>query len=155
MNADNVQSCHDDYSLDFIDPLPTTIDLAERVNEQHVALESLFVRGLSAYGTIRVNNQSFDKHVFVRYTIDQWHTVSMIDAYHSMFYFESNTDSFQFQLCLPLTDIRAGQWQTMPNSIIFVICYQTIDQTFWDNNRTRNYTLHIRATYITHPKEFC
>ena len=82
-----------------------------------------------------LNNISFDKKIFVKYTIDQWKTFSTLNTYYSMHYSDNNTDTFQFKLTIskdkPLTKIS------------FVICYCANGQEYWDNNYSRNYNLEI------------
>ena len=46
-------------------------DLLQRVYNQQVVLEHIFTRGITAYGTVRVTNRSFDKRVLVQYTNDR------------------------------------------------------------------------------------
>ncbi|CAF4791514.1 unnamed protein product, partial [Rotaria sp. Silwood2] len=62
------------------------MNLLQRVYEKQVVLENIFTRGITVYGTVRVNNCSFHKKVFVKYTIDEWKNFSVINAYHSMYY---------------------------------------------------------------------
>lgn len=109
-------------------------DLLRRVYEQQVVLENIFIRGLTIYGTIRVNNCSFHKKVFVKFTIDQWRTSSIINAYYSRHYFDNNTDVFQFKMTIPISSSK---------NISFVICYFINGEKFWDNNHTQNYNLDI------------
>ena len=125
-------------------------NIHQRVYEHQVALESIFTRGLTAYGTVRVNNCSFDKKVFVRFTIDRWKTFSVVTAYYSMHYPENNTDSFQFKLSVPKDKLLILSSQNskslssiLPITVSFAICYCTNGQEFWDNNSSRNYSLEI------------
>jgi len=114
-------------------------DFLHRVYEQQVVLENIFIRGLTIYGTIRVNNCSFHKKVFVRFTIDQWRTSSIIDAYYSTHYFDNNTDVFQFKLTISNDKLLISS----SKNISFVICYCIDEQKFWDNNHTQNYNVDI------------
>ena len=119
-----------EYHLRLPKEFHCPIDPIQRVYEQQVVLEHIFTRGITAYGTIRVTNRSFDKEVFVRYTTDQWETSSTINARHSTHYFDNNTDVYLFKL-------------TVPMSLSFAICYRTDNEEFWDNNSSKNYTLDI------------
>jgi len=120
-------------------------NLLQRVYEQQVVLESIFTRGMTAYGTVRVNNCSFHKRVIVKFTLDQWKTFSVINAYYSIHYSDDNTDSFQFKLTVPKDKllISSSQNPTSSINISFAICYYANGQEFWDNNYSRNYTLKI------------
>jgi hypothetical protein len=125
-------------------------NIHQRVYEQQVALESIFTRGVTAYGTVRVNNCSFHKRVFIKFTIDQWRTCSIINAYHLMHYSDNNTDSFQFELTIPedkllLLSSKSSKPSSSISSmtILFAICYCANGQEFWDNNYSRDYSLEI------------
>jgi hypothetical protein len=117
-------------------------DLLQRVYDQQVVLEHIFTRGITAYGTVRVTNRSFDKEVFVRYTIDRWITSSIINAYYSMHYFDNNTDVFLFTLTVPREKL------SLPMNLSFAIGYHANDEEFWDNNSSQNYTLDIKESSI-------
>jgi len=118
-------------------------DLLGRVYQQQVVLENIFTRGITIYGTIRVNNCSFHKKVFVKFTIDQWKTSSIIHAYYSTNYPDNNTDVFQFKLTIPKDKLLISP-PNSTNNISFVICYRTNEQEFWDNNYSQNYNLQIK-----------
>jgi hypothetical protein len=131
-----------EYYLRLSKKFQSPTNLLQRVYEQQVVLERIFIRGITAYGTIRVNNCSFHKRVFVRFTIDQWKTASLLNAYYSMNYSDNNTDSFQFKLTVPKDKLFISS-PTTPMNISFAICYCANGQEFWDNNYSRDYTLEI------------
>lgn len=108
-------------------------NLLQQVYEQQVVLEDIFTRNLTIYGSIRVNNCSFNKNVCIRSTIDQWETCFIINAYYSTHYSDNNTDLFQFKWIVPKT----------AKNISFVICYAVDNQEFWDNNYSQNYNFEI------------
>jgi hypothetical protein len=117
-------------------------NLLERVYQQQVALENIFLRELTIYGTIRVNNCSFDKRVFVQFTIDQWKTSSKKNAYYSTHYSDNNTDVFQFKLTVSKEKLLLFSSKA-PKNISFAICYCVNGQDYWDNNYSRNYNFEI------------
>ncbi|CAF1632105.1 unnamed protein product, partial [Didymodactylos carnosus] len=125
-------------SKSFIPPS----NIAQRVYERQVVLECLYTKDISAYGTVRVNNRSFEKKVFVRYTCDQWTTYNDNQAAHNLHNSNDNTDLFTFELTIPeklLTDDTSSQ-QNM--AIFFTICYQVMGREYW-NNFGWNYILDI------------
>jgi hypothetical protein len=117
-------------------------NLLERVYQQQVVLENIFLRELTIYGTIRVNNCSFDKRVFVQFTIDQWKTSSKKNAYYSTHYSDNNTDVFQFKLTISKEKLLLFSSKA-PKNISFAIRYCVNGQEFWDNNYSRNYNFEI------------
>ena len=120
----------------------------ERVYNQQVVLENVFTRDITVYGTVRVNNCSFYKNVFVRFTINSWRTFSVINAYHSMHYADNNTDSFQFKMTIPIDELLTLSFEKSKLlissiNISFAICYCVNGQEFWDNNYSTNYNFEI------------
>jgi protein phosphatase 1 regulatory subunit 3A/B/C/D/E len=122
------QHINREYSLHLSKNFRFPTNLLQQVYQQQVVLERIFIRGITAYGTIRVNNCSFHKRIFVKYTQDQWKTFSTLNAYYTMHDSDTNTDSFQFKL-------------TSTMKVSFVICYCANGYEFWDNNYSQNYTL--------------
>jgi uncharacterized UBP type Zn finger protein len=131
-----------EYHLRLPEDFHYPTDLLQRVYDQQVVLEHIFTRGNTAYGTIRVTNRSFDKKVFVRYTIDRWKTSSLINAYYSTHYSDNNTDVFLFKLIVPKEKL------SLPMSLSFAICYSVNHEEFWDNNFSQNYTFDIKESSI-------
>lgn len=119
-----------EYSLCLLKKLHYSFD---QVYKQQVTLEQIFIRDLTVYGNIRVNNISFNKKVFIHFTNDQWENSFTIQAYYSTHYPDSNTDLFQFKLII--TEIT--------KNILFAICYCTDHGQFWDNNSSENYNLFL------------
>ena len=113
---------------------PTPTNIVERVYRRQIALERLFVRASAVYGTIRVDNWTFHKRVFVKSTTDGWKTTSTIDAYHSMYHPKTNTDSFQFKLTLASRDSVV---------VTFALCLAANGREYWDNNESRDYRLEL------------
>lgn len=109
-------------------------DVFQRVYDQQVILEHIFIRNWIVYGTIRVTNRAFDKQVVVRYTFDRWKTVWNVKGSYGRYYPESNTDVFYFKLIVPKEKCL---------SVAFAIGYRANREEFWDNNHSENYTLQI------------
>lgn len=109
------------------------------IYEKKVLLECLYTKDSTAYGTIRVDNCAYDKHVFIRLTKDEWKTFHDIQASHSMNYPHDNTDTFTFEISLP----KSNHDTTAPHRILFSICLQAMEQEFWDNNHEWNYVLDV------------
>ncbi|CAF3507276.1 unnamed protein product [Rotaria sordida] len=149
MTTSNPKQCiNREYYLCMPKNFQRPTNLLQQVYEKQVVLENIFVRSITAYGTVRVNNCSFHKKVSVRFTIDQWKNFSIINAYHSMYYSDSNTDSFQFQLTIPKDKLlillsSSLQNSTLSMNVSFAICYAVQGEEFWDNNYSQNYRLEI------------
>lgn len=105
---------------------------------QPIRLESLGLSpsGCSITGTIAVLNIAFQKEVFVRFTFDDWKTISNVAAEHCHSVYMRNSivsDLFNFIIdkdSLPL-DTR-GDLQVCA-------CYRVLDYEYWDNNGGKNY----------------
>ena len=109
------------------------------IYDQQILLECLYTKDATAYGTIRVHNLAFEKHVFVRVTEDEWTSYSDIQAWHSMNHAYDNTDGFTFQICL-------GKWSDEsqgPKRVLFAVCLKAMSQEYWDNNQNSNYVLDV------------
>ena len=142
MSSAEQQRLAEDYHLQSSSVSLCPSDVLRRVYDRNVVLESLFTRGLSAYGTIRVTNLSFDKRIFVRFTTDQWKTTLLLTAHYTMHHADTNTDSFQFKLTVPIESLSSS-----PSAITFAILYRTEYNKFWDNNNTRDYAIKILHRY--------
>ncbi|CAF1420306.1 unnamed protein product [Rotaria sp. Silwood1] len=146
MNTSNEnQYINREYYLCMSKNFQRSTNLLQQVYEKQVVLENIFIRDITAYGTVRVNNCSFDKKVSIRFTIDQWKSFYIINAYHSMYYADSNTDSFQFKLTVPNDKLSrlSPQNSISTMNVSFAICYAVKGEEFWDNNYSRNYNLEI------------
>ena len=122
-------------SKHFISPT----DIIPLIYERQVMLECLYTKESIAYGTVRVHNCAYDKHVFARITENNWETYQDIQAWHSMNYPNNNTDVFTFEISLGKYDDDTK----VPKQIHFAVCCQTPDQVFWDNNLGWNYVLDV------------
>ncbi|CAF3860113.1 unnamed protein product [Adineta steineri] len=109
------------------------------VYERQVMLECLYTKDSIAYGTVRVHNCAYDKRIFARITDNEWETYQDNQAWHSMNYTNTNTDTFTFE-------IRLGKYNNdakVPKQIYFAICLQAMCQEYWDNNLGWNYLLDV------------
>lgn len=114
-------------------------DIIPLIYQREIFLECLYTKDAIAYGTVRVHNCAYEKHVFARITDDDWLTTQDIPAGHSMNYPNDNTDAFVFE-------IRLGKYNDdsqVPKQIFFAVCLRTMCQEFWDNNRGWNYVLDV------------
>lgn len=87
-------------------------------------------------GSIQVANLAFEKHVVVRYTLDDWTTIHEIDAsYREPVANSANTwDRFCFKITL-----KEHCHQTLD----LAIQYTVGGRIFWDNNEHRNYQVQV------------
>ena len=102
-------------------------------------LERLYTKESTAYGTVRVNNCTYEKFVFVRLTTNEWETFEDIQAFHSMHYSFDNTDTFTFAIILP----KSNNDTSIPKRILFAVSLRAMSQEFWDNNHGWNYVLDV------------
>ncbi|XP_077327086.1 protein phosphatase 1 regulatory subunit 3A isoform X2 [Lithobates pipiens] len=117
--------------------LPPIGGLMERLNTKKVTLESVdFIPGTSAMkGIIRVLNLSYEKQVYVRMSLDDWHSFYDLIAEYIPDSSNGSTDQFGFTISL------VSPYQKEGARVEFCICYDTSVGTFWDNNDGCNYVL--------------
>lgn len=114
-------------------------DIIPLIFTRKVMLECLYTRDATAYGTVRVHNIAFEKRVFARITENDWKSFHDMTCSYSMSYPNNNTDTFMFEIRLPKCDDPTK----FPRRIYFAICFQSMNQEFWDNNDGLNYVLDV------------
>ncbi|GMT22743.1 hypothetical protein PFISCL1PPCAC_14040, partial [Pristionchus fissidentatus] len=113
-------------------------ELLNRIASNGVCLKSSNVMGMTFTAMVSVYNHSYDKQVFVRYSLDGWRTHLEIHARFVCSHPLDNTDNFSFSLFLP---------QSMPvgAKCEFALRYQCGHREFWDNNLGRNYVIECKT----------
>lgn len=131
---------HDQWLIDFAQPASDYVTFRKKLAAQHVCLENVVLRRSAAdttmRGTIRVDNVCFEKHVFVRYSLDNWATFQDQPAQYQ----SGNDlfDTFTFSVCLPRP----------ASSEHHVIEFAVAFNQHWDSNSGTNYRLitsHLRT----------
>lgn len=123
--------------LDFVEPAADYLHLRNRLKAQHVCLETCSVREHLLSGTVKVQNISFQKWVWVRITFDSWRSFQDVQClYMNNVYGCPDTDTFSFSISVP-GDLRP------PVTVEFCLQYRAQERTFWDNNQGVNYRLHL------------
>jgi len=118
-------------------------NFAERVLERRVLLETCLVAPTAIDGVVRVANIAYEKHVFVRYTMNGWLTFTDVLASYVHGSSNSSTDQFRFSIALP------NNFGIVGSAVEFSIKYEaggTGDCVFWDSNYGANYRVEC---YIT------
>ncbi|KAI5480982.1 protein phosphatase 1 [Pseudohyphozyma bogoriensis] len=115
--------------------------------DQDTYLESLETGadGKSLRGIVRVKNLAFEKWVAVRFTLDNWQTVSEVSAEHH----ESmgpNSDRFVFSI--KLQDLLA---KIEEKTMYIAIRYTVGGREIWDNNGGGNYKVGFEKKAVTAP----
>uniref|UniRef100_A0A1A7YAC4 Protein phosphatase 1 regulatory subunit n=1 Tax=Iconisemion striatum TaxID=60296 RepID=A0A1A7YAC4_9TELE len=129
-----ISSCRS-LSLDFKQPSADYLDFRNRLIQNSVCLENCSLQERSLTGTIKVRNIGFEKSVQVRVTYDSWASFTNVDCnFMNNVYGCQDTDTFAFDLELP-------SYIPPRNRVEFCICFKVQDQTHWDNNDGKNYTL--------------
>ena len=105
-------------------------DFFERVNRDHVVLESVREEPRSLHGIVRVANISYEKEVNIRWTHDNWRTSH--DTQASFCSHDEGTDRFAFELPINGDDV------------VFAIRFRAQTQDYWDNNRGKNYIVYSK-----------
>ena len=93
-------------------------------------------------GVVRVQNTAYEKHVVIRYTLNDWETFSDLKADWEESVLENNrpeTDRFRFNIRLPSTS-----WSLR---VKFAISYDVAGMNFWDNNHSSDYELMADKTW--------
>ena len=124
------------------------------LNKQKILLESIYTNQNRIDGLVRVLNIKFHKHVFLRYTLNDWKTHEDLNCVYLSN--ESISDRFKFSLSLSkqhlaiLDEKNENSKNGQPPSfkLQFALCYETlktedsdslVESTYWDNNNGRNY----------------
>lgn len=122
-------------ALDFKQPSADYLDFRNRLIQNAVCLENCSLQERSLSGTVKVRNVGFEKSVQLRATFDSWASFTDVPCtFMNNVYSCQDTDTFAFVLELPA-------YVAPHNRVEFCICFQVQDQTFWDNNDGKNYTL--------------
>ncbi|AWP14626.1 putative protein phosphatase 1 regulatory subunit 3C [Scophthalmus maximus] len=122
-------------ALDFEQPSADYLDFRNRLIQNSVCLENCSLQKRSLTGTVKVRNIGFEKSVQVRVTFDSWASLTDVKCtFMNNVYGCQDTDTFAFVLELPAS-------VPPQNRVEFCVCFETQDQTFWDNNDGKNYAL--------------
>ena len=101
-------------------------------------------------GKILVKNITYQKDVVLRFTFDNWQTISEIRAFYD---FQQNDetsskiegfDRFTF-------NIKVNEFINLnsePRCITFCVRYNVINEEFWDNNFGKNYQLNLHDRHF-------
>ena len=82
-----------------------------------------------------MNNQQYEKYVFVRWTTDNWVTYTDTRAEHYEHSKDGDSDDFSFVL---------DATEDCSDDLQLAICYRTPKgEEFWDNNSEENYTISV------------
>jgi Carbohydrate/starch-binding module (family 21) len=94
-------------------------------------------------GTVIVENLAYEKHVGIRYTLDEWQTTNDIQAKYSNSLGQDgrkfNLDRFNFSIDLSAISEAAH------TSVFFCARYVVQGREYWDNNGGKNYAVGICA----------
>ena len=118
--------------LNFQQPASDYLEFRRRIETDCVCLENVILKDYSVMGTIKVKNISFEKHVTVRCTFDNWTSTTDHQAtYVANAVSSSQFDTFSFNISVP----------TNMKSLQFCINYKANVNNFWDNNKNQNYEI--------------
>lgn len=126
------QACRQCYLKCLFEQPVNSDGFLERVQRQHVCLESVVCGKSTIRGFVRVLNVAYKKEVIVRYTTDGWTTFSQQRADYLSTSRGVTTDTFFFGISLP-----SDRQDT--NKLEFAIRYRVDGNDYWDNNVLRNY----------------
>lgn len=106
---------------------PEPVDAQQRVHEQRVVLEKVFVTQFEVRGHVLVRTEDAHAAVFVRYTFNEW--LSHVDAPA----LRVADGHYTFSLLVP------PLWSA--SAVHFALVLRSACGEFWDNNRGLNYSL--------------
>ncbi|XP_078690111.1 glycogen-binding subunit 76A-like [Branchiostoma floridae x Branchiostoma belcheri] len=125
-------------------PLGNDPDFLGRVWDQALCLETAVVAGMTVLCSVRVRNLDYHKNVYVRFSFDGWKTCEELEASYVYGSCDGTTDKFSFTMTAPPGDFPVG------SKIEFAIRYEIPGNTFWDNNKGKNY---VFECYCKEPAE--
>ena len=97
-----------------------------------IRLSSIKITGSTMDGRVRVENISFHKCVFLRYTLNHWLTSS---DFSCSYFLQVDEETDEFSFSIHFGPLYLGQ------EIEFCLCYRLDNTEFWDNNQGANYQL--------------
>ena len=124
--------------LNFSQPL-TCPDFPQRVDRLNVCLENIAFKNCAIVGVVKVRNLAYDKHVFVRYTMDNWNSFKDVPAKYVCGSSNGWTDSFSFEITLRETLEKDCRLE-------MAFGYEVLGARFWDNNHGDNYRVKCFST---------
>lgn len=134
-----------------------------------VFLEKMFISSDKRYllGYIAVKNMAFEKHLTVRYSLDQWLTIVEIPTIYLGERPEvlklNDYDRFMFKIPLnnlfnslkfsknSSTDSLDNYQEVHERTYQMCIKYDTDNKEFWDNNSYKNYEVKLKRFLHHHP----
>ena len=87
-----------------------------------------------------VKNLAYEKHVKVRYTLDNWNTYQDVPMSYVNSDYGVNGELWSVGLNLSLEQINSDGFH-------FCICYEVNGQTYWDNNFGQNYDMNYYGLF--------
>ncbi|KAK4333068.1 Protein phosphatase 1 [Rhodotorula toruloides] len=118
---------------------PSAIARAQAQRDKDVFVDSLEMTpdGRSIRGLVRVKNLAFEKWVAVRFTLDNWQTVSEVSAD----YVDSLPGADRFSFTIRLQDLLA---RLEEKTMFLAVRYTVGGKEIWDNNGGQNYRIEFR-----------
>ena len=105
----------------------------EDVLKHNVLLENINVQQNGIFGTVNVKNVSFEKHVAITYTVDEWKTIEKTNAHYIPGSSTGSIDIFSFEIVFSESK-RNFELQ-------FAICFKVGETEHWDSNGSKNYII--------------
>lgn len=152
-----------DWELQLLNFGDISYDRKIHQQEAPVFLERVYISVDKKYlvGHIAVKNLSYEKHVTIRYTLDDWCTIIEIPTTYSTerpnVLKQNEYDRFTFKVSLESLfnsfRIRNDQnklLEEQENKYSLCIKYTTQDLEYWDNNASLNYNLKLIKRLKTH-----
>ncbi|KAM9481883.1 protein phosphatase 1 regulatory subunit 3E [Clarias gariepinus] len=122
-------------------------DFRERLKSAKVLLESVETDEFSISGVVRVLNLAFEKHVTLRYTLNNWLTFVDVPASYVPNSSDGGSDRFQFKIVTPAFLESSGSLQ-------FAVRYRVGPDDYWDNHDGKNYRVRRHRFKISPPREW-
>ena len=125
-------------------------DIHRLVQERKVVVEgfkdSRETGAHAVTGTVRVLNSDYQKHVIVRYTLNNWKTsLDLLAEWEGSIGAskENVTDMDRFRFMIPLP---SKDWS---GCVEFAVRYDVAGRTFWDSNQKENHSIVVgrRSTF--------
>ena len=111
----------------------------ETVIARKVCLDTAFMDGPSAViGVVRVLNISYLKSITVKWTVNDWTTVTETTCKYMQYSSKSNTDMFSFKLVVGTLSVGSR--------VQFCLKYDC-EGEHWDNNGGENYVFQVRSCF--------
>jgi protein phosphatase 1 regulatory subunit 3A/B/C/D/E len=119
---------------------------------KNIQVESIEKRDMNLVGTLLVRNISFQKHVFIRYTLSQWKWFSDLECIHVTTFRQHEISLDRFKFVVNLNEFVDEENDLEDQIFEFAACYEVNGHSYWDNHDNLNYEVEFGPSFVKSTK---